>query len=144
MTNLETKLFQILTARPLRPYGFSCSAQANADGSHTELLSMVLQRRRPQGRTGHMIKRITFYSWLINTFYTLKKLTFVLLFSKRELFFIWNTSTILKILFLRTCVNMNNNYYNYSAHWIRHGITGTLGKDDEIRLRWKWRWDEIR
>ena len=63
MSNLETDFLEVLTreavrfcSRAVRP--FSDPARANAYGPHTGLSSMVLQRKRFQGRTGHMITRV--------------------------------------------------------------------------------------
>ena len=56
MTNLETNLLEVLTREAVRfcSRAFSGPARANAYGPHTGLLSMVLQRKRLQGRTGHI------------------------------------------------------------------------------------------
>ena len=61
MTNLETNLLEVSTLEAVRFCSravrlFSGPARANAYGPHTRLSSMVLQRKRSQGRTGHMIK----------------------------------------------------------------------------------------
>ena len=60
MTNLETNSLEILTREAVRFCSravrlFLGPARANAYGPHTGLSSMVLQRKRSQGRTGHMI-----------------------------------------------------------------------------------------
>ena len=60
MTNLETNFREVLTREAVRFCSravrlFSGPARANAYGPHTGLSSMVLQRKRSQGRTGHII-----------------------------------------------------------------------------------------
>ena len=66
MTNLETNFLEVLTreavhfsSRAVRL--FPALTRTNAYGPHTGLFSMVLQRKRSQDRTGHMI--ISFITW---------------------------------------------------------------------------------
>ena len=61
MTNFETNLFEVLTREVVRFCSravrfFSGPVRANAYGPHMGLSSMVLQRKRSQGCTGHIIK----------------------------------------------------------------------------------------
>ena len=103
MTNLETNLLEVLTGQAVRFYSRAvrlvpAPLRQMRTGPHTRLSSMVLQWKRSQGCTGHMIKRIICKRKTIK-----QKSTFIKL-SKLN----WHTTTVqIKSARNRQCDNSN-------------------------------------